>query len=251
MILTKHIFLSILISLVSFAHPPIENEGPSKGLVAYYSFNNCDAKDDSGNGSDGELYGGVSCWCGIEDDGLQFDGVDDYVTFSGNVNRYFNTSDFTISFYFKQSGYAIFKQTMLTKRDSCGDFNMFEIQMNKHKQEVDVDVHETPEKDYPSISPEVKSVGWHHFALVRKGTKAFTYIDGELRRTGIRCSGVDIGNEAQLAFADSPCVRTNESKRFKGILDELRVFDKALTHEEILQLYSIYLIENALSDCYS
>ena len=251
MILSKHILFPILISLLTFINPPIENEGPNNGLVAYYSFNNCDAKDDSGNGSHGALYGGVGCWCGIDDDGLQFDGVDDFVTFSGNVNRYFNTGDFTISFYFKQTGYAVFKQTMLAKRDSCGDFNMFEIQMNKGKHELDVDVHETPERDYPDISPEVKTVGWHHFALVRKGTRAFTYIDGELRRTGIRCSGVDIGNEAELAFADSPCVRSNESKRFKGILDELRVFDVALTHEEIMQLYSIYLIENALSDCYS
>ena len=123
--------------------------------------------------------------------------------------------------------------------------------MNKHKNEVDVDIHETPEKDYSDISPELRTSGWHHFALVRKGTRAFTYIDGELRRTGIRCSGVDIGNEAKLAFADSPCIQTNESKRFKGILDELRVFDMALTHEEIMQLYSLYLIENALSDCYS
>ncbi len=251
MILTKHLLLTLSIIILGTFNNPTEVAGPSKGLVAYYSFNNCDAKDDSGNGSDGELFGGVGCWCGIDDDGLQFDGVDDFVRFTGSVNRYFNTSDFTISFYFKQSGYAVFKQTMLAKRDSCGDFNMFEIQMNKHKNEVDVDVHETPKRDYPDISPEVKTVGWHHFALVRKGTHAFTYIDGELRRTGIRCSGIDIANEAPLAFADSPCIQTNESKRFKGILDELRVFDTALTHEEIMQLYSIYLIENALADCYS
>lgn len=251
MLLTKHILLPILITLISFIKPPVENFGPSKGLVAYYSFNNCDATDDSGNGSDGELFGGVGCWCGIDDDGLQFDGIDDYVTFAGNVNRYFNTSDFTISFYFKQTGNFLFKQTMLAKRDSCGDFNMFEIQMNKRNYEVDVDVHETPEKDYPGLSPEIKTDGWHHFALVRKGTRAYTYIDGELKQQGLRCSGVDISNEALLSFADSPCVSTSESKRFKGILDELRIFDKALTPDEIMQLYSLYLIENALSDCYS
>ncbi|MBL7792900.1 MAG: hypothetical protein JNK77_11285, partial [Saprospiraceae bacterium] len=42
------------------------------GLVAYYSFNQCDARDDSGKGSNGIMYGDIQCWCGIEDDGLLF-----------------------------------------------------------------------------------------------------------------------------------------------------------------------------------
>ena len=78
------------------------------GLVAHYSFNYCDARDDSGNGSDGELFGGVGCWCGIEDDGLLLDGARAYIEFPGKVNRYFNTSDFTISFYFKAEQYLVF-----------------------------------------------------------------------------------------------------------------------------------------------
>ena len=37
---------------------PIENS-LEKGLVAYYSFNDCDAHDESENGSDGKLFGNI------------------------------------------------------------------------------------------------------------------------------------------------------------------------------------------------
>ncbi|MFQ5448198.1 MAG: hypothetical protein ACE5FF_14835, partial [Saprospiraceae bacterium] len=78
------------------------------GLIAYYSFNNCDARDDTGKGSDGVLYGEPGCHCGVDDDAIWLDGVDDYIEFEGMVNRYFNTSDLTVSFYFKPAKYSVF-----------------------------------------------------------------------------------------------------------------------------------------------
>ena len=82
------IFSITLLSVTQLEDPldPI-----NQALVAYYSFNQCDARDDSGNGSDGRMMGQVSCWCGIDDDGLLFDGINDYLEFEGMVNNYFNT----------------------------------------------------------------------------------------------------------------------------------------------------------------
>lgn len=242
----KPLFLPIVIAIIyALAGPydPLED-----GLVAYYSFNQCDARDDTGNGSDGQLFGSISCWCGIEDDGLLLDGVRDYIEFHGRVNRYFNTTDFTISFYFKPEQYSPFSQSLISKRENCDEYYMLDLLLNMGEEEVNTNVYETPHKYYPEISPTLDSTNWQHFALVRDGFRASTYINGQLRREGFRCSGVDIGNEAVLSFANSPCLGRS-SRRFKGVLDELRVYDRALSEDEIKTLYELHPVENALMDC--
>ncbi len=121
-----------------------------KGLVAWYSFDSCDARDDSGNGSDGKMFGTVECWCGVKNDGLLLDGRNDYIIFEGMVNRYFNTSDFTLSFYFRPTGKSIFKKSLLSKRAICEDSTMLDIQFSAS--ELDVEFHETAQKDFPGLS---------------------------------------------------------------------------------------------------
>lgn len=236
------------LSVILFTNPNIE--GPKSGLVAYYSFNDCEAFDQTGNGSNGKLFGNIQCWCGIDQQGLLFDGFDDYVEFEGLVNKYFNTTDFTISFYIKPEQRSVFKQSLLSKRADCTEDFMLDIQLDQNNKEVFTDFHESPEKDYPFISPPYEETGWMHYALVRNGVQAHTYINGELVMKGVRCSGVDIFNGALLSFSNSPCIGTDGTRRFKGVLDELRVYDRALGKEEIEQLYNRYPIESATQDCY-
>lgn len=220
-----------------------------EGLVAYYSFNACDARDESGNGSDGTLIGGVGCWCGIEDDGLLLDGSRSYIEFPGKVNRYFSTSDFTVSFYFKAEQYLVFQQSLLSKREDCDEFNMMDLMLDLNSREVNAAVHETPEKYYAGLSTALDTTMWIHFALVREGTRAYTFINGELHRESFRCSGVDISNAAVLSFSNSPCIQNGRARRFKGVLDQLRVYSRALSPEEVRRLYREYPVENAVMDC--
>lgn len=223
---------------------------PDPGLVAYYSFNDCDAFDDSGNFSHGKLYGNIDCYCGVEGNGLLLDGQNDYIEFLGDVNKYFNTSDFTISFYFRPVGKSVFQQSMLSKRTDCNEENMLDILLDQNRMEVVTEFHQTEVKDYPGISPTLDKGQWYHFALVRNSFRAYTYINGELMLEGRRCSGVDISNETPLSFGNSPCLGKG-ARRFKGVLDELRIFDQALSHEAILKLYQMYPVELAELDCVS
>ncbi len=221
------------------------------GLIAYYSFNECDARDDSDGGSDGMLFGEPGCVCGVDDDALWLDGMDDFIEFHGRVNRYFTTSDFTISFYFKPSKYSVFRQSMLSKRMNCDEYNMFDFLLDVTRKEVNTAVHESPEIFYRDISPGTEETDWLHFALVREGRYARTYVNGVLHRQAVRCSGVDLSNDAVLSFSNSPCLSNGRTVRFKGALDELRVYDRALTEVEIGQLYARYPVELAEIDCVS
>lgn len=234
---------------LNFQYPVPHTQSHDDGLVAHYTFNKCDARDKSENNPDGQIFGDPGCHCGVEGNALFFDGMNDYVEFSGIVNRYFNTQDFTVSFYVKPNRYSIFKQSLLSKRDSCNENHMLDFQLDINRREIKTDVYESEFKYFKEISPETPQTDWIHFALVRKGIYAYTYINGELRREGRRCSGVDIGNEALLSFSNTPCLATGRTVRFKGGLDELRVYDHALTDEEIMKIYSLNPVETAEVDC--
>jgi len=240
---------ALLLVLTYFPNSTAEHSALQNGLVAYYSFNDCDARDETGNGSDGALYGDVGCWCGVEDDGLLLDGIDDYIEFAGPVNRYFNTSDFTISFYFRPEQYLVFRQSLLSKREGCEQYNMLDLLLDMSSQEVVTEVYENPTKFYPGLTPTLDTTQWVHFALAREGTFAYTYVNGRLARRALRCSGVDISNSALFSFGNSPCVRAGNARRFKGVLDELRVYNRALTEDEIWELYRQYPVEEAQIDC--
>ncbi len=228
----------------------LENKTDSlqDGLVAHYNFNNCDARDLTDNASDGKLFGDVTCWCGIEDDGLLFDGVNDYVEFHGMVNRYFTTSDFSLSFFIRTDQYAFFQQSLFSKREDCGEDHVLDFLLDRNKKIINTKVQQSEYKGYKDISPEIEDGGWYHIALVREGQAARTYVNGNLHKSVSRCSGVDLSNGAILSFSNSPCL-DGRTQRFKGILDEVRVYDRAITDEEVQAIYSLTPIEKAFTDC--
>ncbi len=245
--LLTFVFPFLLAAWMSIQHDaPFEED-----LVAYYSFNDCDVRDDSGGGSDGTMFGDPACWCGVEDDGLLLDGVNDYFELHGPVNKFFTTSDFTISFYFKASGMQPLRQSLLSKSEACEPFHMLDFLLIPGKNEVDIQLHETDIKFYPGLSTKLDSSRWNQIAIVREGTRAFTYVNGHLRSKGFRCSGVDLTNGAVLSFSNSPCVAEGKARRFRGIIDELRVYKRALSEDEVLQLYNLFPVETALIDCVS
>ena len=221
-----------------------------KFLVGYYSFDYCDARDESGYNSDGILHGNPECWCGVKDDGLLLDGRDDYIEFEGIINRYFKTSDFTVSFYIRPTGQSPFKTSLLSKKDSCGMYPQMDFVYDGVFNKVEVEVRENEFLYYPGLSTSLDSMQWKHIVLVRKGTEAFTYINGTLRQKSRKCRGVDISNDANLKFGDGPCIGSG-LRRFKGVVDEIKIFDKALSDEEVLHLYRSVPIESAHQDCFS
>jgi hypothetical protein len=225
-------------------------EDPDSSLIAYYSFDNCDARDDSGFGSDGKMYGYPECWCGVKDDGLLFDGKDDYLVFEGIVNRYFSTSDLTVSFFIRPEVSMPFKRQLLSKRDSCNQGPQLDFQFNGSFQRVDIECRENEYNYFSGLSADSDAQMWQHIVLVRKGIYAYTFINGTLRQKSRKCRGVDISNDAFLRFSDSPCMGEG-LRRFKGVLDELKIFDRAFSEEEVLRLFRSVPLEQANQDCFS
>ncbi|MBK8489632.1 MAG: LamG domain-containing protein [Saprospirales bacterium] len=227
------------------AHPSFQEEG----LVAYYSFNQCDARDDSGNGSDGQIFGHTTCHCGIDEYGLLLDGRTTYIEFYGPVNKYFTTSDFSVSFYFRPMQFGPFPQNLLSKRPECDEEFLLDLHFNAEYGVLETEFRAGEYKFYKELSPSTDTTTWMHFALVREGTWAYTYINGTLQKQERRCSGMDITNDAVLSFSHSPCIKSGKTIPFKGVIDELKVFGRALSQEEIAELYALHPVESAEQDC--
>jgi hypothetical protein len=185
----------------------------------------------------------------VEDEGLQFDGRTGHLVFTGSVNDYFTTSDLTVSFYLKPEARMAFMESLLGKREDCGEEFAFDLFHNFNQQEITTIFRESAFKSFKELSPALPPGKWFHVALVRQGGYARTYINGQLVRESRRCSGVDIGNTAPLSFSNSPCIQAGRVRRFKGVLDELRIYDRALLNDEIEQLYLLYPVDNVQMDC--
>ncbi len=226
------LFAALLISVVFLqAQPPVTD-----GLVAYYSFDNCDATDDSGDGSDGVLVGAPGCVCGVSGNALELDGINDHILFLGPVNNYFDTEDVTVSFYFKSFGSPL-AQDLLSKREDCGNFHAMSFTYTPSLNAIENNLSENGSKSAVATSLLDFSNCWHHVVMVRRAGKTSLYLDGVLADEAEAISRVNLDNNAILSLANSPCIGNNGLGRFKGYIDEMAVYSRDLLKEEVEMLY--------------
>ncbi len=221
----------IIFSITLSAQTPIITDG----LIAYYSFDNCDAFDDTENGSDGIIVGTPNCVCGVSGNALEFDGINDHILFLGLVNNYFNTDNFSVSFYFKAFGSPL-TQDILSKRENCGPDNAFSVDYRPNLGTISADLSEDFDKQSSSNGRLDFNNCWQHAVIVRKAGRTRLYLNGIEAAIGTAISRVDIENNAVLALADSPCVGSTVN-RFKGYIDELTVYSRDLLEDEVQLLY--------------
>ncbi len=220
--------LSVLAVSVSFAQP-------TTGLIAYYSFDNCDATDDTGNGSTGNVSGNPTCECGVAGNALRLDGIDDYITFTGVINNVFTTGDFTLSFYFKGLSAGGLAQDLFSKRLNCNNNTMLNLEYIHSLSFIGAELIEAGQ-DNAFISGNSDNACWHHVALTRDNQLLSLYINGELKQQVTSNSVIDLNDNTELTFGNSPCIGSTIA-RFRGLIDEVRVYNLAYPQEDIDDMY--------------
>lgn len=206
----------------------------SSGLVAYYSFDACDARDDSGNGADGILLGNATCACGVRGNGLRFDGST-AVQVLKDFDDFF-TTDFTISFFVlaEPAGNAI--MDILSKSEVCGVDSTLELRYNPVTREISLTLSQQPNLFVRSRYQLPATRCFHHIVFVRRDRELLMYYDGVQQRLDPSLAIVRIINDAVLTFAGGPCLANGEVS-FRGVLDELRFYNRALSTSEVEGLH--------------
>ena len=210
------IVVSILFSEVSFAET-------NKSVVGYWKFDEGEskvAKDGSGNKNDGEIIGAT--W--VKDDkvsALQFDGVDNYVVSSSNGLPTGNKPR-TISVWLKTlSGNVVIigygkpdlSQYSCLYLGSDGGFAMG-FWSNDCASGI-----------------AVNDGRWHHLVGTFDGDVVKTYVDGKAGNTRQTTAETAVGTSLYIGQSG------NSGAWFKGLINEVAIYDRALTEDEIKAYY--------------
>ena len=205
--------------------------GLNDGLVAYYPFNG-NAVDSSGNGHDGTEYHGVQYVPGVIGQAAYFDGIDDYMEVQSPSDILIDTStvNYTIAGWFKPiSGsthiplmHASLGQPVTPKQGPSLFFTEVDNEFRFYcGSSVD-----------PARKAGLSLNEWYHVVGVSYTDKSLKlYINGE---------EVDSGTFADHVVDDVDLFRMNADtagRYAEVLLDEFRIYNRALTEAEIQQLY--------------
>ncbi len=207
----------------------------TRGLVAHYSFNNCDATDVSLNNSDGVVFGNPDCDCGVEGNALNLDGNEDYVILAGNVENYFRRNSFTLSFYFRTTD-SFGTHDILSKRQNCSLDKAFAVRYTPGSSTLSVDIAESNGNRTSFIERLDPGLCWVHVVILKKDGEHAIYINGSLLAKQTTEGNLDLETMASFQIANSPCVGSTD-RRFQGLIDEMRIYNRPLDAIEIRELY--------------
>jgi type II secretory pathway pseudopilin PulG len=206
------------------------------GLVGHWKFDEesgSTAYDSSGNGNIGILYNSptrtasTSCKVGAC---LGFDGVDDYVEIptSSSLQSPAQTNQLTIAgWIYLQS--APSNETYIVSHN----YRFYEFKITSSR---DLSAYLGNGTTYGGYSSTytVPLNEWHFVSLTANGTNVSFYVDGSLIKTLPETVSLGVYNTPLHIGARSPI----EWNYYNGLIDDIRIYNRALSASEISQLYN-------------
>jgi hypothetical protein len=199
---------------------------PHPGLVSWWRFDEGTgslAKDSSVYGNDGKIYDAT--WVdGKYGKALSFNGLDNSITVPNSATLNFGIStNFTISCWLKpgESGVA---QYFLVKDYGSPGYWQFWISSANVLRFSSSDGH-------PSLAGTVNICDgqWHFVSVVcARNSKAQLYVDGLADGSAQNMAGGNVSSNAPVRLGSS----NKPSLWFKGTIDEVRIFNRALSVAE-------------------
>lgn len=212
------------------------------GLVGYWKFNEgtgTNASDSSGNGNHGAI-DGASWVDGKYGKALSFDGTNDKVTIPNDSSITFTNQDFSLAFWFKSAENK--DQIPLSKGlyATEGWFIYVEatpaiyLRLNKAG---------TTQKlarvtGFPVIGT------WEYIVFIRSGSSVSLYRNGVFQRTEATAWNDMATSTSDLLIGDY----NGGGYNVHGIIDDVRVYNRALNETEITSLYeNNYILEGSFN----
>jgi uncharacterized protein (TIGR02145 family) len=217
------------------------------GLVGWWTFDGDKMKnnvaDSSGNGNNGNMVGFTSTSSAVVagklGQGLKFDGVDDYVNISNPSSFGFADATFSVSFWTKmKSSSGVF----LGKDGSGSGTGGWAVDIGSNKLEFFGKTSGAATAFSRSSSSNVNDDKWHHaVAVFTTSTTVISnntitiYLDGVLNQgTLTQTSTYAAGNNAMYLGN-----RGGLDYYLDGYMDDVRIYNRALSAAEIKQLYNL------------
>ncbi|HKQ39422.1 MAG TPA: LamG domain-containing protein, partial [Verrucomicrobiae bacterium] len=202
-------------------------------LVARYGFDDFrDLGADSAGGNDGAAVGGPTVVAGQSGRALNFDNIDDYVSVPYNRDLAI-TGDITLAAWIKRDSLSEYGG-LIAKTDGANTWD-FDLQFQNGQDTLALYSDTTGPSTIVS-SNTVSDTAWHHIAFTRRGNLATFYIDGADAGTATLDGGFGLNQNPIRIGTDGPA--WDPSSMFHGSMDDVRIYNRALTATEIQALMS-------------
>lgn len=216
------------------AYPSNYFSNLSQGLIAYYPFNG-NANDAAGV-NNGIVQGAtlITNRFGNPNSAYSFNGTNSYIDIGTSINVGNIKSPFTVSVWFKTSSGDV----IITDYDSTSTDDTYAVSIRGSDQ-ITAESRSLPKADY-SVATLQHGLGdnnWHQVLYIMDGiTNFLVYVDGHLDHM--------TPYNATLNYCDQPHWRIGATKYqasiggfFNGSIDDIRIYNRALTPDEVSQLY--------------
>ena len=210
---------------------------PGTGMVMYLSFDEGSGTachDLSGYGNHGEVHG-ASWVSGVSGPALFFDGRDDYVEVPHSTSLGI-TSDLTVCAWVRfRAGGTINPRILSKLAHNGGSYEPgYEILTDGTSRKRKWRFRASVEREALATQGEINENEWYFLVGVRKADSMYIYQDGTLVGSRRAATGLSPGTLPLCIGRKS----VPGYDQFKGGIDEVRIYSRALSEAEIRDLYS-------------
>lgn len=209
----------------------------NEGLVAHYPFNG-NAIDESGNGNDGTVNEATLTTdrFGDENSAYDFDGNNDYIIVNeDNSLDFIENENFTICCWIN----TISNQStrIIMKRNGTSGHNWYSVGIRNNGLNIGIELSNNyPINYFTENGNVIVNNGVWHFVTIQRvsSTSIKIFADGTLDTV---CSdfGFNLSNSSDLYIATY--FNTPAEPKFNGKIDDIRIYNRALSESEIQELY--------------
>jgi len=239
---------NVLLIAIGLFWIPVVWADLNDGLVAYYPFNG-NANDKSGNGNHGTVYGAILTKDrnGNAGNAYSFDGVNDYIHLSSLDSIGFKNG--TVTLWFKlATGFHTGDKAMnlFSKDNQPYEQNVIEAYFDGNTGKIKLDYGDFEQ----SIFSDSNSwdYQWYHFAFKWGSIGLKMYVNG-IKQTDT----LDIVSPVNADTITHIGTHQAVANFFKGDIDDIRIYNRALSKSEIQQLYQTnnQPVKSPSNDCWA
>lgn len=227
-ILSITIMFLVILPAISVFTPQAKAE--SSSLVGYWKFDDGSgiaATDSSGNGNTGTLMNGPQWVDGISGKALKFDGIDDYLSASDSPSLDVSGNQITVMFWVRAATDIDGSNPYLKLYDKGDAYHSAFLGNGKIRFTIAY-VH-----DLDTVRASWAADTWYHIAHVYDGSTISIYVDGVLDNSEPETGSIHV---TSLPFTIAAYTYGGQWF-FPGTMDEFRIYNHALTPEEIRNDY--------------
>ncbi len=205
--------------------------GVNEGLLAYYPFRG-NANDESGNENHGIVYGAIAATdrFGNENESFYFDGVNDYIEIPKNLYEFGITNQFTVSIWIKSNNSPVMQ--MLLEDGTNWEASSFYLGVTPQLNQLFIRLNTDVSSFFcDSLSVTNFSERWILLSYIYDGTELKIYLDDSQVFTH-QISGNVINGDRNLRIGFP-----SDESFYNGFIDDFRIYNRALTSNEIQELY--------------